>query len=59
MREHRIPVKWTEWNQVEETKIKVNEDKQFKRIQNWHPSQQNQVILYKKAVQKRCTKSQQ
>ena len=46
MREYRIPVKWTEWNQVEETKIKVNEDKQFKQFQNWHPSQQNQVILY-------------
>ena len=31
MGEYRIPIKWSERNQIEEKKIEINNDKQFEQ----------------------------
>ena len=45
MGEYRIPIKWSERNQIEEKKIEIDDDKQFEQKEKWNSSQDCDAVL--------------
>ncbi len=50
MGEYRIPIKWSERNQIEEKKIKIDDDKQFEQKEQGNSSQNCYAFLCKNSV---------
>ena len=50
MGEYGIPIKWSERNQIEEKKIKINDDKQFEQKEQGNSGQNCYAVLCKNSV---------